>query len=100
MCTTGKDAWCAREADNCPAEGSKEQPECIDDACEGKDEKCMTGENEECDCKKPQCPDLRKYSFWCSECGGKDSDGKCRGVSDFLIVFSRIDTNEISLIGS
>ncbi|KAL9079184.1 MAG: hypothetical protein Q9157_001935 [Trypethelium eluteriae] len=49
MCTTGKDAWCAREADNCPAEGSKEQPECIDDACEGKDEKCMTGENEECD---------------------------------------------------
>ena len=27
------------------------------------------------------CPDLRKYIFFCTDCGGKDSNGRCNGVS-------------------
>lgn len=27
------------------------------------------------------CPDVIKEAFWCSECGDKDEDGKCKGVS-------------------
>jgi hypothetical protein len=27
------------------------------------------------------CPVLTENSFYCSDCGGADADGKCKGVS-------------------
>jgi hypothetical protein len=27
------------------------------------------------------CPILTENEFWCSQCGGADADGKCKGVS-------------------
>lgn len=44
------------------------------------------------------CPDITKERFWCSDCGGKDEDGKCKGVSGWLtfvkLLIRRDQTNK------
>lgn len=79
MCTTGTDASYACEEDTCPADGSEDQPKCADDACAGGNGKCATGGHEGCSRKQPDCPDITKVTFFCSDCGGKGADGKCEG---------------------
>ena len=71
----------ACEDDTCHASSSQEEPECTDSTCAGKDGKCTSGDHKNCDCKDPECPDLKKSIFLCDDCGGKDATRKCKGVS-------------------
>lgn len=43
--------------------------------------KCTKGEHGGCDYKELEWPDLSKQPFWCDNCGGKDDEGNCKGVS-------------------
>lgn len=79
MCTT-KDSGCGCDEPECPADGADDQPQCSDTTCAGKDGQCTAGQYEGCNCDDEECPDMTKVSFWCSECGGKGADGKCKGV--------------------
>ena len=67
----------------CPDDGSEDQPSCSDDDCAPEDGTCTGGEHKDCKCKEAEveCPDLDKYIFFCSRCGDKGDDGKCKGVS-------------------
>lgn len=117
-CTVGdhKDCSCGKE--QCPKEGDQ-QPSCKDESCKAKDGKCTEGEHKDCECKntcpkteeeevpkcsdekcqgvntgkctadgdlkdcecvKRECPDLKKEIFFCSQCGGKNEQDKCKGV--------------------
>ncbi|KAL9107869.1 MAG: hypothetical protein Q9227_007287 [Pyrenula ochraceoflavens] len=110
MCTTGSNAGCACDQDECP----DPKPSCSDDKCKGNDENVCTNENAGCPCdstcpdEKPQCSDPKcqgddnqkctKELSGCSceeagcptgkdtlicdlQCGGSQ-DGKCLGVAD------------------
>ena len=102
MCTTGANTGCKYQQQNgnlklcssnahigaceeatCPASGSQEEPVCTDSSCAGNEGKCTSGDHKNCDCKELECPDLKKVIFICdNDCGGKDENGKCLGVSD------------------
>ncbi|KAJ8065348.1 hypothetical protein OCU04_006036 [Sclerotinia nivalis] len=70
------------EENNCPADGSDEQPVCTENSCQGQDGKCTTGQYQGCDCEQLECPDISKGMFLCIWCGGKTDDGKCKGDPD------------------
>ncbi|KAG8530662.1 uncharacterized protein KY384_004017 [Bacidia gigantensis] len=96
ICTSGKDSGCACKPADCPADEADDQPKCSDPACNGKDDKCTTGDHTDCNCKKDECPadghddqpkcsddtckDLLKDPLFCTDCGGYDDQGKCKGV--------------------
>lgn len=76
LCSSGSEANCPCEDDKCPS--GDDQPKCAD--CKGDDShKCQDGPHKGCDCKPDEkCPDF----VTCDNCGGGDSEGKCKGISD------------------
>lgn len=66
------------------AEGAETQtqPQRKDEESTGENSKRASDEDdEEITTDEYGCPDLTKETFLCSWCGGKDGNGKCKGVS-------------------
>ncbi|KAL9617309.1 MAG: hypothetical protein Q9160_007889 [Pyrenula sp. 1 TL-2023] len=79
LCSSGSEANCPCDDDEkCPT--GDDQPKCKDTDCAGNDShKCTQGPHKDCDCKPDdKCPDF----VTCDNCGGNDSNGKCKGISD------------------
>ena len=73
------------EATDSPADDSMDQPKGSDDDCIIQNGECIGGHPEGFICGRAKCPDLTKYIFFCSDCGGRDDQGKCKGVRQSLV---------------
>lgn len=77
-------AGACEAADN-HADDNLDQPKGSDDDCIIQNGECTGGHPEGFICGRAKCPDLTKFIFFCSDCGGRDDQAKCKGVSQSLI---------------